>query len=217
MDFAASDPKAVASLSGAFRRLGWFGFWAQLIVGAMPVALMIYLFVFARATISPRAGFALVEYLTVAGMLVLAFTTFWFYRHIQLGKRIEDPERRPSYNDLIRAAWTGVVASTLGILFSILVMLVEVAHLLFYFLATPQGGVQVVQTTANDSASWVSAVDMLSLLALILCLLAELIVLAFGLWLLFRTSLMAAKEQALSNEGQELGVDGGGGEIGAPT
>ncbi len=58
---------------------------------------------------------------------------------------------------------------------------------------------------------------MLSLMALILCLLAELIVLAFGLWLLFRTSLMAAKEQALSNEGQELGVDGGGGEIGSPT
>ncbi len=28
MDFAASDPKAVASLSGAFRRLGWFGFWS---------------------------------------------------------------------------------------------------------------------------------------------------------------------------------------------
>jgi hypothetical protein len=40
-------------------------------VGAIPVALMIYLFVFARATISPRAGFALVEYMTVLAMLIL--------------------------------------------------------------------------------------------------------------------------------------------------
>jgi hypothetical protein len=96
-------------------------------------------------------------------------------------------------------------------------MLIEVAHLLFYFLSTPQGGVQVVQTTSSDSASWVSAVDMLSLLALILCLLAELIVLAFGLWLLFRTSLAAAKEQALTDVDQELDDVDGRGAIGSPT
>jgi hypothetical protein len=88
---------------------------------------------------------------------------------------------------LTRAAWTGIFASVVGILFSILVMMIEVSHLLFYFLTTPQGGVQVVQTTGSDSASWVSAVDMLSLLALIVTLLVELIVLASGLWLLYRT------------------------------
>ena len=197
MEHAVTDPKAIASLSRAFRRLGWSGFWFQVIVGAIPVALMIYLFVFARSTIAPRAGFALVEYLTVVGMAILLFTTFWFYRHAWLGKRISDPDRAPTYQALIRAAWTGIVASTLGILFSLLVMLIEVAHLLFYFLATPQGGVQVVQTTASESASWVSAVDMLSLMALLLSLLAELTVLAFGLWLLFRTSLLAAKIGAL--------------------
>jgi hypothetical protein len=84
-----------------------------------------------------------------------------------------------------------------------LVMMIEVAHLLFYFLTMPQAGVQVVQTTANDSASWVSAVDMLSLLALITCLFVELIVLGFGLWLLLRTSISAAKHSELFSESAE--------------
>jgi len=56
-------------------------------------------------------------------------------------------------------------------------MLIVTAHLLFYFITAPQGGVQVVQTTNGDSASWVSADDMLSLMALILSLSAEMIVL----------------------------------------
>jgi hypothetical protein len=81
-----------------------------------------------------------------------------------------------------------------------LVMTIEVAHLLFYFLTMPQAGVPVFQTTATDTASWVSAVDMLSLLALIACLFVELIVLAFGLWLLLRTSVSAAKHSEIFSE-----------------
>lgn len=200
MDFAVTDPKAVSTLSRAFRRLGWIGFWFQVVFGAILVALMSYLFLFARSTLRPRAGLAVVEFLTLAAIAILVFTTFWFYRHAWLGKRISDSARVPTYHALIRAAWTGITASTVGILFSLLVMLIEVGHLLFYFLSTPQGGVQVVQTTSGDSASWVSAVDMLSLAALIVTVLAELAVLAFGLWLLFRTSLMAAKEAASQQE-----------------
>jgi hypothetical protein len=75
-------------------------------------------------------------------------------------------------------------------LFSMLVMLIEAATLLFYFLKAPQGGMPVIQTGAG-AVHWVSSVDMLSLVALILMLFAELVVLVFSLWLLFRTSLGA--------------------------
>jgi hypothetical protein len=94
---------------------------------------------------------------------------------------------------LNRAAWTGVVASTLGIVFSMLVMLVEVTQLLFYFLRAPQAGVPVIQTTGGGPASWVSAADIMSLMALILSLWAELVVLLFSLWLLFRTRVASAE------------------------
>jgi hypothetical protein len=43
--------------------------------------------------------------------------------------------------------------------------------------------------TGPETARWISAVDMLSLMALILTLFAELLVLMFSLWLLFRTTL----------------------------
>jgi hypothetical protein len=81
------------------------------------------------------------------------------------------------------------MASTVGMLFSMVVMLVEAANLLYYFLKAPQAGIPVIQTAGHEAVYWVSAVDMVSLIALILTLFAELIVLVFSLWLLFRTSL----------------------------
>src|SRR5215471_3583184 len=69
------------SLAGAFSRLGWIGFWLQLAIGAIPVALLIYGFLFGgNDGIGTRGRFALIEYLTLASLLVLAFTTIWFYR-----------------------------------------------------------------------------------------------------------------------------------------
>jgi hypothetical protein len=176
------------SLANAFSGLGWTGFWAQIAIGSIPVALAIYSFLFdGSAGAGTRSGFALVEYLTIAGLLLLAFTTFWFYRYTRLAKRIADPKRRPAAFVVRRAAWTGVAASTLGVVFSLLVMLFEVTQLLFYFLRVPQVGIPTIQTTGSGSASWISAADVVSLLMLILTLFVEVLVLTFSLWLLFRT------------------------------
>jgi hypothetical protein len=173
--------------------LGWIGFWVQVAVGSIPIVLMIYVFAFARETrASTRGGLPVVEYLTIVSLLVLAFTTLWSYRYTRLAKRIADPQQATSALALNRTAWTGVVASTLGIVFSMLVMLLEVAQLLVYFLRAPQAGVPVIQTTGGGPASWVSAADIMSLMALILTLGAELVVLLLSLWLLFRTRVASA-------------------------
>ena len=87
---------------------------------------------------------------------------------------------------MLRAVWIGIAASTLGIVLSLLIMLLEASQLLLYFLRAPQAGVPVVQTTAGP-ASWVSAGDILSLLALIFAVSVEIVVLGMGLWLLFRS------------------------------
>ncbi len=183
------QPSGLISLARTFSRLGWIGFWLQIVIGSIPLLLTVYVFVFARLPSGgPRAGLALVEYLTIASLLILVFTTVWFYRYTRLAKRIADPESCPPAPSVTRSVRTGLVASSLGILFSMLVMLIETAHLLFYFLTAPQGGVPVIQTTGGGPASWVSAIDMASLMALSLFVFAELIVLIFGLWLLFRTT-----------------------------
>jgi hypothetical protein len=183
-------PTKSDSLARAFSRLGWIGFWIQVAIGAIPLALITYAFVFGRdAGAGTRGGFALVRYLAVAGLLVLAFTTLWSYWYTRVAKRIADATRRPSEQSVRRAAWIGVAASALGIVLSMLVMLFEIAQLLIYFLRAPQAGIPVIQTTGGGQASWISAADIVHLLALNLTMFGEITILAFSLWLLFRTTL----------------------------
>lgn len=185
----ALRPSPTDSLSQAFLSLGWLGFWMQVAIGTVPLALTIYALAFGRsAAPGTRAGFPLIEYLSMAGLLVLAFTTIWFFHYTRLGIRLADPKHRPARADVQRTLWTGVKASTIAIVLSMLIMLFEVIQLLIYFLRTPQAGVPVVQTTGGP-ASWVSAADMAGLLALLLTMFVEVTVLAFSLWLLFRTTL----------------------------
>src|SRR5215475_10340451 len=167
-------PSRNDSLSRSFSRLGWLGFWMQVAVGAIPLGLTIYALVFGRNPApGTRAGFPLIEYLSIAGLLVLAFTTLWSYRYTRLAARLADPERRPAQTALQRTVWTGIKASTIGIAFSMLVMLFEVGQLLIYFLRAPQAGIPVIQTTAGGPASWVSAADIAGLMALLLTMFVE--------------------------------------------
>ncbi len=187
-------PSKGYSLANAFLRMGWVGFWMQIAIGAIPVVLATYSFLFDRSPgAGTRGGFALIEYLTIVDLLLLAFTTGWFYRYTRLAKKIADPEHRPPAFVVQQAAWTGVAASTLGVVASILVMLFEVTQLLFHFLRAPQVGIPTVQTTGSGSASWVSAADIVSLLILILTLFVEVAVLSLSLWLLFRTMLASVE------------------------
>ncbi len=179
----------IDGLAATFQRSGRFGFWAQIVLGSFPVILMLFIFTFSGNVTGPRTGLPIVGWLTLLNMAVLVFTTIWFFRYVALGKKIADPATRPTESAVAGTVWTGVVASSLGIIFSLVVMLVEVGQLLFYFLAAPQGGIPTLQTTASSiDGSWVSAVDLASLLMLVLMLAAEVIATMLGMWLLFRTT-----------------------------
>jgi hypothetical protein len=191
------NPK-IEGLAKTYRRLGRLGFWLQVVLGSFPVILMTYIFIFTGAIklSGTRAGLPVVEYLTILNLLVLLFTTIWFYRYPGLGRKLLDLDTRPTASQVERTVWTGLVASSLGAVFSMIVLILEVGQLLFYFLAAPQGGIPAIQTTpANVGAgsSWVSTVDVASLMALLLTLTAEVIALVFGLWLLFRTTQTASE------------------------
>jgi hypothetical protein len=190
------DNAKLESLAGTFRRLGRIGFWTQILLGAFPVILMVYVFVFTGSLSVPgtRAGLRLIEHLTVLNLLLLVFTTIWFFRYRRLAPRIADPASRPSRDTV----WTGLVASSLGAIFSMILLLLEVGQLLFYFLSAPQGGIPAIQAApaVGSAGSWVSAVDVASLMALLLTLSAEVIALVLGLWLLARTSRSAVDAPA---------------------
>src|SRR5215470_10828304 len=194
-------PSATESLARAFSRLGWLGFWMQVVIGAVPLALILYALVFGSARpAGTRSGFPLLQYLTLGSLLVLGFTTVWFYRYTRLASRLVDPRRRPTEHSLQRTVWIGVMASAIGMVFSMLVMFFEVSQLLIYFLRAPQAGIPVIQTTSGGPASWVSAADIFSLMALLLAMFIEVAVLIIGLWLLLRTTMASAEFPHLGSE-----------------
>jgi hypothetical protein len=184
----AIRPSKASSLARSFSRVGWIGFWLQVVCGTAPIIVIAYYLTFSGSGMVSRSGFPFVEYLTIANLLILLFTLFWSYRYTRLARRIMDPERRPSEESIQDTVWVGVIAGGGGMLFSMVVLLLEAGSMLFAFLKAPQGGIGVIQTSPGG-AVFVSAVDMVSLMALILTLFAELLVLILSLWLLFRTSL----------------------------
>lgn len=190
---SVEPPLTSDRLVRSFRRLGWIGFWLQFAIGVISVLLLIYAFLFAGGGgISTRGRFALIDYLAIGSLLVLAFTTAWFYRYTRVPSQIAASDHLLPLSRLHRMAWIGVAGSTLGIVFSVLVMMFEISQLFLYFLRAPQAGVPVIQTTSGPT-SWVSAGDMLSVMGLIITMFVEIVALSMSLWLLFLTTGYSAK------------------------
>jgi len=78
-----------------------------------------------------------------------------------------------------------------------LMLVLEVTRLVILVLRTPQAGVPVMQLGA-ESAAWVSAIDVVSLLADVSTLGAELLVFAVTLWLLFRVTRAAGAAESVA-------------------
>lgn len=181
-------------LGTTFRRVGWIGFWVQVVVGAIPIAVAVALFTLNREALFPGGRVDLISLLSVLSLLILVFSTIWSFRYTRVGASLLSEAGGWTYRRLKRIVGIGLVASGIGILFSIIVTLVEVVGLLVQFLSAPQAGVPVIQTTAGSGdALWISALDIQSLLALTLIIAAEIIVLLLGLWLLYRVASAVTK------------------------
>jgi hypothetical protein len=190
-------------LAKQFSRLGWIGFWIQFALLAVPIILLVYVLFVSSPESAQRRGIDLSNYLSFGSLLVMVFTTFWFYRYTRLGKRIADPELRPPQSSALRTLWIGLWAGCLGIFFSMLLLLSAVGRMLFVLMANPQTGMQIAQGLGTDPTKSLSAMDAVSLTSLLFLLTAELLVLTFSLWLLFRTTRPSAAIAEATTDGQE--------------
>ncbi len=172
------------SLGRLFFRLGWFGFWVQAVLLSVPIILLFYVLFVSSPESVQRKGIDLSDYLSYGSLVVMAFTTFWFFRYTRLAKKIPEPESCPPKSSVAKTVWIGVWASSLGIGFSMILLFGAVLRLLTILLATPQTGIPIA-AAGGDPAIALTAFDGISLTTLVLILSAELIVLAFSLWLLF--------------------------------
>lgn len=180
-------PPNPESLAKHFSRLGWTGFWMQLALLLIPIVLLLYVLFIGSPESAQRKGIDLSNYLSYGSLVVMIFTTFWFYRYTRLAKKMVQPDTCPSQSSVTRIIWIGLGASCVGIFFSMVLMMRAVFRLLFIVLATPQTGVPFA-TPGGDPSNILTAFDVISLTSLLLVLTAELIVLGFSLWILFKAT-----------------------------
>jgi hypothetical protein len=184
---AQPKPLNPESLAKQFSRLGWIGFWTQLVLLLIPLVLLLYVIFIGSPDSAQRKGIDLSNYLSYGSLVIMLFTVFWFYRYTRLAQKLVQPESCPPQSSVMRTLWIGLGASCLGIFFSMILMMRAVFRMLFVVLATPQTGVPFA-APGSDPSNILTAFDVVSLTSLMLILTAELIVMGFSLWILFRAT-----------------------------
>jgi hypothetical protein len=172
---------------------------------AIPIALLVYVLFFSSPESAQRRGIELTNYMSYGGLVVMLFTILWFYRYTRLAKRIADPVLRPPQASVLRALWIGLWASCAGIAFSMLLMMNSVWRLLMVLLATPQTGLAITAPMGSDPVTTLSALDAISMTVLLVILTAELVLLGFTLWLLFRVTRPSAEHFEVTHD-DEVGA-----------
>lgn len=181
------EPSEINRLAKSLARLGWGGFLVQVLIGAIPSVMMLYMLVFG-GTSGEDAGARLpfIQLFSMIDLALLVFVSIWFFGYARLGKRMRTTPDRVTLSATRGAIWVGLIATTLAILFSMLVLLFEVGTMLFFFLSLPQGMFAAFQGPAAGSANWIAAVDIISLMSVVISLGGEVAALIFGLVLLNR-------------------------------
>ena len=191
------EPGKPERLSRQYLRLGWIGFWLQVVMLTIPLLLLVYVLLIRTPDSASRIGIDLSNYLSFGSLIVMIFTTFWFYRYTREGKKIADPGLRPSRASLVKTLWIGLWASGLGIAFSMVLLFGAAGRLLLVLLASPQTGIMLAPMPGGNPLQSISAMDAISLTSLLVILAGELVVLGLSVWLLFRTT-MSSTDEALA-------------------
>ncbi|MGB3510422.1 MAG: DUF3611 family protein [Microcoleaceae cyanobacterium] len=184
-----SSPPTLQQITFAFRRWGWVGFWVQIVFAFIPVLILIFaLFINNNLAESQAQKLYVGEFLAFGCLLALIFTIYWCFRYVQLSKKLEDPQARPSKAEVIQCLWIGLVANVIGMVFAVIVAMGRVITLLWQMLSIPQGAVRLTtpgtQETFVNRGTVVVPLHMVGIQAMLSTIAAELVGIVVALWLL---------------------------------
>ncbi|MCA8882157.1 MAG: DUF3611 family protein [Rhodobacteraceae bacterium] len=168
-----------SGISTALLRFGHLGFWVQLVFLIIATLLGGYVL-----RILGGGGVGVGNMLAMAGLLLPVFTTLWCRVYINLGRAMAGPSK-PSPARVRSRVWIGFWAGILGVCLSMVSLFGAASALLVTMLANPQVGIQVSPATGSAAAYSVSAIDAVSIMALLLTQTSELLVAAISLRLVF--------------------------------
>jgi Protein of unknown function (DUF3611) len=113
LEINGNTPQTVRKIAAQLRRVGWAGFWLQLVLAVVSTLIFIFAAPFASTGASnPGTGGSLL--FALGGLAILYFSTYWSFRYVATGRKLKNPELRPKKADTIKLVRWGLLASTLG-------------------------------------------------------------------------------------------------------
>ena len=108
-----NTPQTVKKIAAQLRRVGWAGFWLQLVLAVVSTLIFLFAAPFASTGASnPGTGGSLV--FALVGLLVLYVSIFWSFRYITTSRKLKNPDLRPKRADTIKLVQWGLMSSIIG-------------------------------------------------------------------------------------------------------
>jgi Protein of unknown function (DUF3611) len=114
LEINGNTPQAVRKIAAQLRRVGWAGFWLQLVLAVVSSLIFIFAAPFASSgATNPGTGSSLL--FAIGGLLVLYVSTYWFFRYVLISRKLKNPDLRPKRADTIQLVRWGLTASIIGL------------------------------------------------------------------------------------------------------
>ena len=184
---SGSPSPTLKDIARTFRMTGWISLWVQLVLTVISSVILIFAGALSRSgganQNSPTTGIGVL--VTIFGIAVLVFNMYWaLFRYVSIGKKLDgSAANRPRKSDTIQVLRTGLIASLIGILLSLLGA--EATIGLLAAKAFNQGIGGFVNT---DPSKFIQPLDILVVQASINVIFAQFFGIAAALWLLNRMS-----------------------------
>ncbi len=108
-----NTPQTVRKIAAQLKRVGWVGFWLQLVLAVVSTLIFLFAIPFASTGASnPGTGGSLL--FAVGGLLVLYASTYWSFRYVIISRKLKNPEIRPKKADTIKIIQWGLMSNVLG-------------------------------------------------------------------------------------------------------
>jgi hypothetical protein len=113
LEVNGNTPQTVRKIAAQLRRVGWAGFWLQLVLAVVSTLIFLFAIPFASTGASnPGTGGSLL--FAVVGLLVLYGSTYWSFRYVTTGRKLKNPDLRPKKADTIKMLRWGLMISATG-------------------------------------------------------------------------------------------------------
>jgi len=192
-----SPPPSVRRIATEMRIIGWTGFWLQLFFGFIPIAFVTFFLFIPRNPNRFGSSGGIAFFFGYATLIALVFTIYWCFRYTKVGRKLTNPDLRPSRFEVSRILSIGLLVNLVGMIFAVIVAMSQVTNLLAKLLSLPQGSSTVFTPTQGAAVMArvpITPLQMMGLQAAICAIAAELIGLIVALWLLHRVTQRSAIE-----------------------